>query len=119
MKTRAAVAAWLITLALCYSSFGQRKKNSDEDTNTRSVQGVVTDASGRRVAQAVVQLEDTKTLQIRSFITEPDGSYHFAGLSANVEYELRANHDGASSSKKTLDVFNTRKVATINLKLKR
>ena len=43
---------------------------------------------------AVVQLKDTKSLQIRSFYTQKDGSYHFAGLSTNIDYELRAEHDG-------------------------
>lgn len=98
MKRKAA-AAYLILLLVASGLFGQRK-DSSEDTNTRSVQGLVTDASRHPVAKAVVQLKDTKTLQIRSFITEADGSYHFAGLSPNVEYELKADHDGASSSKK-------------------
>jgi protocatechuate 3,4-dioxygenase beta subunit len=89
----------------------------NEDTNTRMVQGIITDSSGAPVAKAVVQLKDTKTLQIRSFITEADGSYHFAGLSPNVEYELRAQHDAAKSGWKTLSIFNTKKVATMNLKL--
>jgi hypothetical protein len=89
----------------------------NDDTGTRSVQGVVTDASGKPVAGAVVQLKDTKSLQIRSYRTEADGSYHFAGLSTNVEYELEAKNDGSASGKKTLTVFNTQKVATVNLKL--
>ena len=96
-----------------------QRKNSNEDSNTRAVEGIVMDASGHPVPNAVVQLEDSKTLQIRSFITEPDGSYHFAGLSTNVEYELKAKYDGASSSKKSLDVFSTKKIAKINLKLKK
>jgi hypothetical protein len=115
MKIRA-VARCLIFVLVCSGLLAQQR-DSNEDTNTRSVQGIVTDASGHPVAKAVVQLKDTKTLQIRSFITEADGSYHFSGLSPNVEYELKAEHDGASSPKKTLDVFNTRKTVTINLKL--
>jgi hypothetical protein len=91
----------------------------NDDTGTRSIQGVVTDASGKPVAGAVVQLKDTKTLQIRSYRTEADGSYHFAGLSTNVEYEIEAKSDGASTGKKTLTVFNTQKVATVNLKFKK
>jgi len=67
----------------------------------------------------VVQLKDTKSLQIRSYRTEADGGYHFAGLSTNVEYELEAKNDSDSSGKKTLTVFNTQKVATVNLKLKK
>ena len=90
----------------------------NDDTGTRSVQGVVTDNSGKPAAGAVVQLKDTKSLQIRSYRAEADGSYHFAGLSTNVEYELEAKSDSATSGKKTLTVFNTQKVATVNLKLK-
>src|ERR1700730_7892741 len=91
----------------------------NDDTGLRSVQGVVTDASGKPVAGAVVQLKDTKSLQIRSYVTEADGSYHFGGLSTNVEYELQANKDSVTSGKKTLTVFNTKKAATVNLKLKK
>ncbi len=106
--------AWLAAGALC----GQDKR-PNEDANTRSVQGTVTDASGNPAANAVVQLKDTKSLQIRSFRTETDGSYHFAGLRTNVEYELKADADGASSGKKTLSVFNSQKTATVDLKLKK
>ena len=116
MRIKPARMACAIALLVCCAVFGQRNDSKD-DTNTRSVQGIVTDASGHPVAKAVVQLKDTKTLQIRSFITDSDGSFHFAGLSPDVEYELKAEHDGASSPKKTLDVFNTQKTATINLKL--
>jgi hypothetical protein len=92
------------------------KKNRD-DTNTRIVQGIVTDASSNPVQGAVVQLKDTKTLQVRSFFTQQNGDYHFAGLSTNVDYELKAEKDGASSGSKTLSVFDSRKAPTINLKL--
>jgi Carboxypeptidase regulatory-like domain len=89
----------------------------NEDTNLRSVQGLVTNASGSPVARAAVKLKDNKTLQIRSFITGADGSYHFTGLSTEIEYELKADHDDATSGWKTLSVFNSKKVATVNLKL--
>jgi hypothetical protein len=108
------VAVWCILLLAGGFLFGQRDKG---EPSTRSVQGIVTDAAGQPVANAIVQLKDPKTLQIRSFITEAAGSYHFAGLSSDEEYELKASHEGASSSKKTLSVFNTKKTVTINLKL--
>jgi carboxypeptidase family protein len=111
---RLAAAAGLIAVLFPVALIGQ-----NEDTGTRSVQGVVTDASGKPVAGAVVQLKDTKSLQIRSYITEADGSYHFAGLSTNVEYELEAKKDAVTSAKKTLTVFNTKKAAIVNLKLKK
>jgi archaellin len=111
MPVRAAcIAIVLLGMAL----FAQKKS---EDTTTRTVEGLVSNASNQPVAKAVVQLKNTKTLQIRSFITQDDGSYHFAGLSTDVEYQLKAEHEGATTSWKTLSVFNSKKTAVINLKL--
>lgn len=116
MKFKAVGSLWLVVCMLGATLAAQNKK-PNEDGTTRSVQGTVTDASGKTVADAVVQLKDTKSLGIRSFRTDADGSYHFSGLSTNEEYELKADHDGATSGKKTLTVFNSQKTATINLKL--
>ena len=109
---RRATAACLFAILFTSALLAQ-----NEDTGTRSVQGVVTEAAGKPVAGAVVQLKDTKSLQIRSYVTEADGSYHFAGLSTDVEYQLKADHEGATTSWKTLSVFNSKKTAVINLKL--
>ena len=117
MRLKAAGYAGLLLVLVFGVTLAGQDKKPNEDANTRSVQGVVTDAASNPVAGAVVQLKDIKTLGIRSFRTESDGSYHFAGLSTNEEYELKADHDGATSGKKTLTVFNSQKTATINLKL--
>ena len=93
-------------------------KHSNEDA-PRSVQGLVTGPSGQPVAGAAVLLEDTKSLQIRSFRTGPDGKYHFAGLSPTVEYQLRAEFQGVTSNRKTLSIFSNKKSVTIDLKLKK
>lgn len=107
----------VVVLLMLGAALAAQDKKPNEDSTTRSVQGTVTDAGGSAVAGAVVQLKDTKTLGIRSYRTEADGSYHFAGLSTNVDYELQADHDGSKSGKKMLSVFNGQKTATINLKL--
>ena len=65
-----------------------------------------------------MQLKDTKSQQIRSFITKKDGSYHFSGLNPNVDYELRGQFQEFASDTKTLSNFDTRKSATINLTIK-
>jgi hypothetical protein len=94
-------------------------KDQNSDTGTRAVEGIVTGPDSHPVTGAVVQLNDTRTLQIRSFITAEDGKYHFAGLSTNDNYELHAQFNGASSGQRRLDVFNPRKVAKIDLKLRK
>ncbi len=112
-KLLAVVAAVLLMTAS--ASFAQ-KKNKGEET-TRSVAGVVTTAADTAAVGAVVQLKNTKTLQIRSFITKENGSYYFHELSPDVDYELKADFQGSSSPTKTLSSFDSRKNATINLKL--
>ena len=103
--------------AIVLLGMGLLAQKKSEDTTTRTVEGVASNASNQPVAKAVVQLKNTKTLQIRSFITQDDGSYHFAGLGTDVEYQLKAEHEGATTSWKTLSVFNSKKTVVINLKL--
>jgi len=88
-----------------------------DDTTSRAVQGIVTEAGGQPVAKAVVQLKNTRTLQIRSFITGADGRYHFAGLASDIEFQLKAEHEGTTTPWKTLSMYNTKKLVEINFKL--
>jgi hypothetical protein len=95
----------------------QAQKKDSDDKQTRSVQGVVSDSKDSPLEGAVVQLKDTKTLQIRSFITKQNGTYHFHSLNPDIDYELKAEHQGANSGSKTLSSFDSRKSAVINLKI--
>ena len=65
---------------------------------TRSVEGAVSNPDDSAVSGAVVQLKNMKTLQIRSFITKEDGTYHFFELSPDVDYELKADFQGARAA---------------------
>ena len=106
-----AIAAGLVCAP---AGLAQNKKKNDD--HTRSVQGVVTQDE-KPVSGAVVQLKNTKTLQVRSFITQENGSYYFHELSQDVDYELRADFHGASSPTKALSSFDNRKQAILDLKL--
>ena len=99
------------------STLEAKKKNPEDDL--RTVQGTVTDGTDNPVDGAIVQLKNTKTLQIRSFVTQEHGAYYFHGLSPNVDYELRADYQGASSPTKTVSSFDSRKEVAINLKLEK
>ena len=112
--------AWVAVAALFLtaSSVLEAKKKNPEDS-LRTVQGTVTDAANNPVDGAIVQLKDTKTLQIRSFVTQQKGAYYFHGLSPNIDYEVRADYQGASSPTKTVSSFDSRKEVAINLKLEK
>ena len=115
MRKTVAVAA--AVLLLCVSGLLAQSKKKKGDDTTRSVEGIVTTADDAPAPGAVVQLKNTKTLQIRSFIAKEDGAYYFHELSPDVDYEVKADLQGASSSSKTLSSFDSRKKATVNLKL--
>ncbi len=100
---------------------GDNKPTKDEKkhaTVERPVSGVVTDPDGKPVVGAIVQLKNTRTLQVRSFITREKGDYYFAGLSKDVDYELKAQASGHASPTRTLSSFDTKPQPVLNLQLK-
>ena len=81
----------------------------------RNVTGQVFSKADSPIAEAVVYLKNTKTLTIKTFITEKDGGYRFPGLSPNVDYEIYADYQGQKSPTKTISSFDTRPNVTLNL----
>jgi hypothetical protein len=86
-------------------------------SDTRSVEGLVSDQQGAPVPGAVVKLEDTRTLSIRSYITQQDGKYYFRGLAKTTDYSVKAEYQGKSSGGKTVSKFDSRDTAVVNLKI--
>jgi len=115
MKTALALTlAVVAVLAVWPASAQDKKKGGDQ---TRSVQGEVTGPDDKGVEGAIVQLKNTKTLQIRSFLTQKNGTYYFHGLSPDVDYELSARTMDAASGTRTLSSYDNRKEAIMNLRL--
>ena len=90
---------------------------SQEAGTTRSIQGTVLSEKGAPVPGAVILLKNMKTLQVRSYIAQNDGTYHFFGLSPDINYQLRAENNGLTSKTKNVSVFDSHKLITLNLKL--
>ena len=86
--------------------------------NTREIQGRVLDAKGAPIPGAAVLLKDTKTLQVRSFVADATGTFHFFGLSTDINYQLRAETKDMTSPIKLVSVFNSRKQVKLDLKVK-
>ncbi len=84
---------------------------------TRTLQGQVTKSGDQPLPGAIVYLKNTKTLSVRSFTSDEKGNYRFPSLSPNVDYEVYAVHEGSKSDTKTLSAFDSRPLATINLKV--
>jgi len=84
----------------------------------RSVRGIVTDQTGHALARAVVQIEDRTTMQVRSYITQNDGYYHFENLSSDLSYHLRATYSGVLGHSKLLSKFDGDKEAVLDLTIR-
>ena len=118
MGSRRRTVLVALSALLLTASFAARAQSPRAgDSSVRGVEGSVTTSSGAALEGAVVQLKNTKTLQVRSFVTLKDGRYQFQGLSTNADYEIRAALGGNSSKVKTLSTFDSRKKAIIDLKI--
>jgi hypothetical protein len=104
----------LITATICLLIAGAMPAR---DTDKRSVSGTVTAQGGEAIAGAVVQLKDTLTLRIRSYITAEGGQYHFSRLDRDTDYELTAQFGGRRSSTRRLSEFDSRSEAVIDLEI--
>ena len=75
------------------------------------------DADKHPISKAIVLLKDTKTLQVRSYIAQTDGRYHFYGLSTDINYQVRAESGGLTSKTKMVSVFDSHHTVKLNLKV--
>lgn len=102
-------------------SEGDSDKNDKGDNKSateRPVSGVVTDADGKPIEGAVVQLKNTRTRKIISAITHEKGDFRFSALSKDADYQLTAVFKNRSSAPHTLSTFDTRPKPVVNLQIK-
>lgn len=121
MKTR---RSWLVALVpgglrviLPSAVLAQRKKKK-KGKPTKSVTGLVTNESEEGLQGAVVQLKNTRTLQVKTFIVDEQGSYHFHGLDPSVDYEIKARYQESTSRTRTVSSFDSRDKVIYNFKIK-
>jgi Carboxypeptidase regulatory-like domain len=114
---------FLLMLASLLPSFAQVQPSVQDQPSVspriRSIEGTVVDKNGVPVPGAVVLLKDLKTLQVRSYITQDDGKYHFYGLSPDINYQVRAESRTMSSPTKSVSVFDSHSRILVKLKLKK
>jgi hypothetical protein len=120
MKRLTAVAAILLASGASLAvptagatAFFQRGQNE-----ARTLVGHVLDDREQPLQKAIVYLKNTKSLSIKTYISEPDGTFRFSGLSSNIDYEVYAEHEGARSDVKTLSGFDSRRQVNMTLKIK-
>jgi hypothetical protein len=127
MKKLFGIAFFVVVAAFACSaqlSIPMGGTGSSSDTNrkaprvtSRTLTGTVNDKTDKPIAQAIVYLKNTKTLAMKTYIAQNDGTYRFPELSNNIDYEVYAEKSGHKSPTKTLSQFDDRPKPNINLQI--
>jgi hypothetical protein len=124
-KILGALAVMSVTLS-CSAQFqvpvGPGSRSPDESQKnthftTRTLTGTVLDKGSKPISEAVVYLKNLKTLTVKTYIAQNDGTYRFPELSLNADYDVYAQKDGKKSNTKTLSQFDDRQKPNINLQI--
>ena len=84
----------------------------------RTVLGTVVNSSGAPYDGAVVYLQDTKSMVIRSYVANSGGKFHFNQLSPDTDYEVWAEMNKSRTKKKTISMFSSHLKFTYTFKIK-
>jgi len=98
-------------------SIGNNRPKPGKDSNTRTIEGIVKDASDNPLSGAIVQLKDTKTSKVVDFPTREDGKFAFRDLAMDVNFELVAKRGDTTTPVRKVSVFDTRKDVVVNFQL--
>ena len=89
-----------------------------QNFGTKQVQGKVFGNGDAPLSGAIVYLENSRNNDIKSYITEKDGAYHFAGIAADTDFTVWAAFQGKKSPTKKLSSFDSRKQVYLDLHIK-
>ena len=82
----------------------------------RTIEGVVCSSNGTPIQGAVVYLQDSKSLAVKSYLSDSAGKFHFRQLSMSIDFDLWAELNGKRSKTKSISQFNSK--TDLNYKLK-
>jgi hypothetical protein len=96
---------------------GQQNGPVNRGPIQRVADGEVHNKADAPVSGAIVYLKNSKTLEVKTFITDATGKFHFGQLGQNIDYELWAEFDGSRSKSKTISSFDSKNNYNFTLKI--
>lgn len=82
-----------------------------------SVDGTVVDAARKPIAGAVVYLENPRSLDVQSYLSDNQGHFHFNHISPQTDYEVWAEQNGVESKHRFISQFSSHIAFHFTLKL--
>jgi hypothetical protein len=80
----------------------------------RSLSGRVTDTGHEPIRGAIVELRNSNTLEVITYITDESGRYNFKRLDGNVDYEVWVIFRAQPSATRSISKFDSHLVKVIN-----
>jgi carboxypeptidase family protein len=105
--------------ALAATVLFAQERPKGKESELRTVRGTVVDKAESPVETAVVYLKNVRTQDIITHLSDSDGTFRFSGLDLNIDYEIHAEREGATSATRSISNFDTRKEFVLTLKLDR
>ena len=79
------------------ASLGNNRSKPGKEPNTRTIEGIVKDASDNPLRDSIVQLKNTKTSKVVAYVTKEDGKFAFNDLAMDTNFELLVKHGEAAA----------------------
>ncbi len=108
---------WILLLLVACVAHQPQSLAQSLAQSVRVAQGIVLASDDQPQPNAVVYLQNQKTQEVRTYITEADGHYRFGQLSSDADYQLWAEYKGRKSKTRTISSFDSKKEFNFNLKI--
>jgi hypothetical protein len=106
-----------VFLLVVMFSFAAVAFGGADQSSLRIVRGRVLDAQNLPLPSAFVYLQNLRIHRIRTFITDKQGRYHFAGLIPFDDYTVFASYQDWTSKTRALSHFDSKSDLLIDLKV--
>ncbi len=118
MKSGCSVLLFSLVLGgIAAHAFDKKQKPRPGALAVRIAEGQVVNGEKKPLDGAIVYLENPTSLEIKSYLTDNNGHFHFAQLAAQTDYEVWAEQNDVQSKHKFISQFSSHTHFEFTLKL--
>lgn len=113
--TQIASSVALVLVVVALSGIPLQAQNERDRSQLRSVHGLVLDRRQNPIPNGIVYLQNKKTNNVRTHISDSQGHYQFSGLNPNDDFEIYAEYKRHKSSRHSISSFESRRDIQLDL----